>query len=177
MFLLRGMVERTIIMIFMTLFLGGSAAAAIKIPAKLLIPTAAGQKPYKAVITITRAVVRIDCEKKIFQPFNLDTPRQQQLNINASDLVRIEIDEKEKKIYLRVENSFVDKYRNLFNLESRFVGFDIASYGHLYREFWAIIFSYEKSLDIGCLDKEILNSINSRVYPVYTKHYFFGTRN
>jgi hypothetical protein len=153
-----------------------NAVAAIKITGGLLIPTAGGKQSYRGILTITRAKIRVECDRKIFKPFNeFDAPKQSWLNLDTSQVVRIEFDEKEKKIYLRVENSFVDKYRNLFNLEFRHVGFDIASYGHLYCEFWAIIFSYEKSLDIGCLDKEVLNSINSRVYPVYTKHYFYST--
>lgn len=70
------------------------AAAEIKAAGKLLIPSAAGEKSCKGVLRITRSVIRIECDKKIFQPFNLDEPRQQRLNIKASELIKIEIDEK-----------------------------------------------------------------------------------
>jgi hypothetical protein len=167
--------RKPIMIIMVIILLTGQLLGDIKAAGKLLIPTAKGNKPYNAVIIITRALVRIECEKKIFQPFNLDAPKQQRLNINASELVRIEIEQKEKKIYLRVENSFVSRYRNILNLESRFIHFTLVD-GHVFSEFWAIIFAYEKPLDIDILDKEVLNSINERVYPVYTKHCFYSTR-
>jgi len=178
--LIRFKMGVVILVIIMAVMLLGKnkAAASIKVTGRLLIPTACGgKKSYKGVLTITKAVIMIECERKIFKPFNeFYALKQSRLNINTSEVVRIEINGKEKKIYLRVENSFLNKYRNIFNLECRHVGFDLVSYGHLYREFWAIIFDYEKPLDIGCLDKEVLNSINSRVYPVYTKHFFYSTR-
>lgn len=150
-------------------------AAEIKAAGKLLIPSAAGEKSYKGVLRITRAVIRIECDEKIFKPFNLDEPGRKQLNIKASEIIKIEIDEKEKKIYLRVENSFVQRYRNIFNLVTWFSTYSIFS-GDLYTEFWAIIFAYENPFNIGFLDREVLNSINSRVNPVYTKHYFYSAR-
>jgi hypothetical protein len=91
------------------------------------------------------------------------------LNVNTSELERIEIDEKEKRIYLIVKKSFVSMYRNIFNLESRHVTFTFYD-GYVFTEFWAIIFTYENSLDIGFLDKKVLDSINIRAYPVFTKY-------
>jgi hypothetical protein len=107
--------RRKMVLIVMVIVLGGQLLGNIKVTGRLLIPTAEGQKPYKAVMVITRAVVRIECEKKIFQPFNLDAPTQQRLKINASDLVRIEIDERERKIYLITEHSFINRHRNIIN--------------------------------------------------------------
>lgn len=154
------------------------AAAAIKVTGKLLIPNAGGrEKSYNCVLTITRALIRIECDKKIFQPFNeFDAPRESRLNIKASDLERIEIDEDEKKIYLRVENSFVSRHRNICNLESSVVGRSFYYPFGLYREFWAIVFAYEKSLDLSNLDEKVINSINNRVYSVFTKYWFWSTR-
>jgi hypothetical protein len=163
-------------LIIMVFIMAGKLSGNIKVAGRLLIPAAGGvEKSYQGVLTITRAVIRIECYKKIFQPFNeFDAPKQTRLNINTSEVVRIEIDEREKKIYLRVENSFVQRYRNIINLESRFVGFSVDT-GHLYKEFWAIIFAYEKPLDIGYLDEQVLNSINQQAVPVYTKHCFYST--
>lgn len=157
-----------IVMIFL---LVGQLLGHIKITGKLLIPAAiGGVKSYKGVLTITRAKIRIECNKKIFQPFNeFEALRQSRLNINASELERIEIDEDEKKIYLRVKNSFVIRYRNILNLESRHITFTFYD-GYVFTEFWAIIFAYEKPLDIGYLDRKVLKSINDRAYPVFTKY-------
>jgi hypothetical protein len=167
------------IIILVSQLLGeNEAAAAIKVTGKLLIPTTGGgEKSYKGVLTITRAKIRIECDKKIFQPFNeFDAPRQERLNINASELERIEIDEKEKKIYLRVENSFMSRYRYICNLESGLVGRSFYYPFGLFREFWAIVFTYEKPLDMSDLDEKVINSINNRVYPLFTKHCFWSTR-
>jgi len=144
----------------------------IKITGKLLIPTTGGgEKSYKGVLTITRAKIRIECDQKIFQPFNkFDAPRQARLNIKASDLETIEIDEKEKRIYLRVENSFVSRYRNICTLKSEFVTRSFNYPFGLFKEFWALVFAYEKPLDISFLDKKVLESINGRAYPVFTKY-------
>ncbi|UCH92933.1 MAG: hypothetical protein JSV88_21930 [Candidatus Aminicenantes bacterium] len=163
--------------IIMVFVMACQLSGEIKAAGKLLIPGAgSGEKSYKGVLTITRAVIRIECDKKIFQPFNqFDAPKQERLNIKASELLRIEINEKEKKIYLRVEDSFVSRYRNILNLESRHVGFSVST-GHLFKEFWAIIFAYENPLELSEIDKKVLNSINERVYPVYTKHCFYCTR-
>ena len=167
---------RKMVLIVIFIILVGQLLGNIKVTGRLLIPTAEGQKPYKAVMVITRAVVRIECDKKIFQPFNLDAPRQQRLNINASDLVRIEIDERERKIYLRVKHFFIDRHRNIINQKVEFISIT-AYYGHLYKEFWAITFAYDKPLDIGYLDQKVIDSINHRAYPVFTKYYFYSTRN
>jgi len=157
--------------VIMVIIMAGKLSGNIKIGGRLLIPTAGGgQKSYKGVLTITRSLIRIESDKQIFQPFNqFESPKQKRLNINTSEVVKIEIDEKEKKIYLRVESSFISRYRNILNLESRHVGFSFET-GYIFREFWAIIFSYEKPLDIGFLDKKVLNSINQRAIPIYTKH-------
>jgi len=160
----------------MIILLVGQLLGNLKITGKLLIPTATGgEKSYKGVLTITRAKIRIECDQKIFQPLNeLDAPRQARLNIKASDLETIEIDEKEKKIYLRVENSFVSRYRNICTLEARVVAGHSTYYPFgLFKEFWAIVFAYEKPFDISFLDKKVLESINGRAYPVFTKHCFY----
>ena len=157
--------------VILIIIMSGKLSGNIKIDGTLLIPTAGdGQKSYKGVLTITRSLIRIECDKQIFQPFNqFESPKQKRLNINTSEVERIEIDEKEKKIYLRVESSFVSRYRNILNLEHRRLSFSVET-GYIFREFWAIVFSYEKPLDIGFFDKKILNSINQRSIPIYTKH-------
>jgi hypothetical protein len=156
------------------LLLGKSEAdAAIKPSGRLLIPSAdGGQKAYKAVLMIKRSLIRIECDKKIFQPFNeFDAPKQNRLDINTSELMSIKIDAKEKKIYIIVEISSVSRYRNILNLETRYLGYSCLS-GHAYKEFWAIIFVYDK-LDMDYLDQEVLNLINNRAGIVYTKHFFY----
>lgn len=155
--------------------LGGSkAAAAIKITGRLLIPIAKGkQRSYRGVLTITRAKIRVECDKKIFQPLNEFTaPKQKRLDIDTSELLEIEIDKDEKKIYLKVKKTFVSRYRNILNLEARHIHFSFMN-GHVYIEFWAVIFAYEKPLNLSDLDKKVINSINNSVYPVYTKHFFY----
>jgi hypothetical protein len=148
----------------------------IKVTGELLIPTAGGgEKSYKGVLTITRALISIECDKKIFQPFNeFEAPKQKRLNINASEVVWIEINGKEKKIYLRVEDPFVSNYRNIFHLEVRSVGFSFDT-GHVFKEFWAIIFSYEK-LDMKPPDEQVVNSINKQSMPLFTKHFIYSTK-
>lgn len=163
--------RRREVLIIMVIILAGQLLGYIKVTGKLLIPAAiGGEKSYNGILTITRALIRVECDKKIFQTFNeFDTPRQSRLNINASDLARIEIDEDAKKIYLRVKKTFVIRYRNILNLESRHVKSNLLN-GHVFIEFWAIIFTYEKPLDIGYLDKKVLKSINDRACPVFTKY-------
>lgn len=160
-------------LIIMVFIMAGKLSGNIKVAGRLLIPAAGGvEKSYQGVLTITRSLIRIECDKKIFQPFNeFDAPKQNRLNINTSDLSLIEIDEKEKKIYLVFEVSFVSSFRNILNLETRYLGYSTLT-GHLYQEFWAIIFAYEK-LDLAYLDKEVLKSINNKVYPAYIKHFFY----
>ncbi len=157
--------------IIMVIIMVGKLSGNIKIGGRLLIPIAGGgQKSYKGVLTITRSLIRIECDKQIFQPFNqFESPKQKRLNINTSEILRIEIDESEKMIYLRVESSFVSRYRNILNLEHRSLRYSVET-GYIFKEFWAIIFSYEKPIDIGFLDKKVLNSINQRAIPIYTKH-------
>jgi hypothetical protein len=163
--------RRRAVLIIMVIILAGQLFGFIKITGKLLIPDAiGGEKSYKCVLTITRAKIRIECDKEIFQPFNeFDAPRQSRLNIKASDLETIEIDENDKKIYLRVKKAFVIRYRNILNIESGYVRFSFET-GHVFTEFWVIIFSYENPFDIGYLDKKVLKSINDRAYPVFTKY-------
>lgn len=164
-----------IVIILVGQLLGGTkAAAAIKITGRLLIPIAKGkQRSYHGVLTITRAKIRVECDKEIFQPLNEFTvPKQKRLDIDSSELLEMEIDKDEKKIYLKVKNSFVSMYRNILNLEARHIHFSFMT-GHVYIEFWAIIFAYEKPLDMSDLDEIVINSINNSVYPVYTKHFFY----
>jgi hypothetical protein len=151
------------------------AAAAIKITGRLLIPTAKSrQRPYQAVLKITRAKIRVECDKRIFQPFNeFAAPKQKRLDIDTSELLEIEIDEDKKKIYLKVKNSFVIRYRNICNLESRLVGRSFYHPFGLFREFWAIIFAYEKPLDMSDLDEQVINSINNSVYLINTRYFFY----
>ncbi|MGD2090030.1 MAG: hypothetical protein PVH61_27890 [Candidatus Aminicenantes bacterium] len=162
-------------LIVMIILLVGQLLGNIKITSKLLMPTTGGgEKSFKGVLTITRAKIRIECHKKIFQPFNeFDAPRQSRLNINAADLEKIEIDEDEKKIYLRVKKTFVSRYRNICTLKSEFVTRSLYHPFGLFKEFWAIAFAYEKPLDISFLDKKVLESINGRSYPVFTKYYSY----
>jgi hypothetical protein len=68
------------------------AAAEIKAAGKLLIPTAAGEKPYKCIIFFTQREIRLECDKRIFQTFNLfDSPKQAKIKVNTAEVERIQI--------------------------------------------------------------------------------------
>jgi len=101
-----------LIMLFLTGYVLGQIE--VKAAGKFLIPTAGGVKEYEGVITFTKAGVEIECQKKIFQPFNeFDTPKQRKLSIAPADLKEIWFDKK-NNIGLFPSESFYNRYRNMF---------------------------------------------------------------
>ena len=88
--------------------------AEIKATGKLLIPTADGKKPYKCVIVFTQTEISFECDKKIFQSFNLfDTPKQAAIKVSTAEVKRITL--QGNRVIIFPEDSLYNRYRNLLN--------------------------------------------------------------
>jgi hypothetical protein len=113
---------RVKLLIVMTIILASQLLGEIKAGGKLLIPTATGEKPYKCVMVITRAEIRLECDKRIFQPFNqFDTPKQAKLKVNTAEIYKIQINGNE--ILLIAKDPLYQRYRHLFHPIYRVVHF------------------------------------------------------
>jgi hypothetical protein len=72
--------KKVMIVIIMVIVMVYQLLGEIKARGKLLIDSASGKKYYNAVITIKRAEVLIECEKKYSSPsMNLMPPNRQKL--------------------------------------------------------------------------------------------------
>ena len=105
--------RKTMIIMVIILFTG-QLIGEIKAAGKLLIPTANGKKLYNAVITIKRAEVMIECEKKIFQPLNeFDVPKQAKIKVSTVEIYKIEFNKEKNEIYLIAEDSLCQRFKHL----------------------------------------------------------------
>jgi len=93
---------------------GPLTSAEIKAAGKLLIPTANGEKLYKCVIVFTRTEIRLECDEKIFQSFNLfATPKQAAIKLSTTEIKRITL--QGNWIVIFPEAPLCNRYRNLLN--------------------------------------------------------------
>jgi hypothetical protein len=151
--------RKPILIIMVIILLTGQLLGQIKAKAagKLIITTANGEKPYDAVITMTRAEIMIECAKKIFQPFNeFDAPKQAKIKVCTAEVEEIQI--QENKIIIVTKDSFWKRYRNISTqvYKSKYHGFLYWSY----IQKWALIFVVDNPADIGCIEDDLIKHIN-----------------
>ena len=126
----------------------------IKATGSLLIPTASGEKLYKGVITITRTEIEIECDKKIFRPFNeFEVPKQAKIRVNTVEVERICIQEND--ILILPGEPLYRRYRYLFHEIM-----EICFWCFPYKK--ALIFSLDNRADIGPAGIEIFRLINKQ---------------
>ncbi len=139
------------------IFVSGFLIGQIKAAGKLLIPTAYGEKQYKAVIRITRENIEIECSEKIFRLFNaFNTPRYRKLRVNTTEVSEICVSE--GRIYILPNDEFYQRYRNLFYPVWRMVSYLY----FIIEEKMALIFILDNPADMGAAAKELLESINNK---------------
>lgn len=128
----------------------------IKVMGKLLIPTAAGDKPYKCVLFITPAGIEIKCSIKIFQPFNLfDTPREAKIKVKTAEIEGLQY--YENMIYISTHEPFWRKYRNI--LQHLYLRKYAGCFEYIYIEKWILVFKVDNPNDMGPKEKEFIKSI------------------
>jgi hypothetical protein len=120
-----------------------------------LIPDAEGGKAYRCVIVITQQEIVFECNKRIFQPFNLfEAPKQTKIQLSMSLVTDIEIHNKSDMIYITTHDSFYIRYKNYFN----------AIYDGIWmpKEGWALLCIIDKHSDTLVLGKELKRIIGAR---------------
>lgn len=129
----------------------------IKAAGKLLIPTAGGEKSYRGVITITRAEIKIECDKKIFQLLNeFNSPKTGEINVNTAEVEKVCL--QEKTIFILPETNFHQRYRHLFHPCERLIN---VMY-FIVEKKNAMIFIIDNPDDIDFLGKKVIKLINKR---------------
>ncbi|MCP4221352.1 MAG: hypothetical protein GY765_42395 [bacterium] len=131
-------------------------AVELKAPGKLVLDTMGNYKYFRGVIKITDRGITIECEKRIFQPYNaFDEPRIQQLFVEARALRKLKISK--NNIYLYTRGKFYEKYRNYF--------LDIREGYILGGEDEAIVFSldHRTAIDLDSL-KQLLKAVKIEVF-------------
>jgi hypothetical protein len=112
----------------------------VKATGKILIPTAIGNRSYKATFTITKDKIEIECRKKIFRCFNdFESPMYRKLEFNTEDIEEITIDK--NNILIFPCQSLYQRYRNIFHPIMKFLGFFSSS--PYYTEMQGIIFTLD----------------------------------
>lgn len=153
--------EKIYSIVLVIIFLTGHILGNIKVAGKLLIPTAKGEKKYRAVITFTRKEICIECYKKIFQPLNeFDTPKQAKIVINTAEVKEIQTQIQSNKIYIIPEDSYTIHYRNVFNRSYKTIG--IMSLSPINVENWALIFVVDNPADIKAIGESLIKIIGAR---------------
>lgn len=153
--------EKILFIILVMIFITGQLSGNVKVTGKLLIPTAKGEKKYRAVITFTRAEICIECYKKIFQPLNeFDTPKQAKIVINTAEVEEIQTQIQSNKIYIIPKDSYTIRYRNVFNRASKTIG--VVSFIPITVENWALIFVVDNPVDIKTIGEALIKIIGER---------------
>jgi len=142
----------------------------IKIKGKFLIPKFfEGAREYIGVITFARNGIEIECQEKIFQPFNeFDAPKHRKLEIKLGEFNGIEIKGETKKIIINIPNWYILKdrkkslylrYRNMFFHFYRpiTVGFDPG-----YHVDYGLEFMFDNPDDIGVSEKKFFRALVNR---------------
>lgn len=138
-------------------FLSGHVYGQIKAAGQLLIPTADGEKHYKAVIRITRVTIEIECSEKIFRLFNaFNTPGYRKLRVYTTEVSEICVSE--GQIFILPNDEFYRRYRNFFYPVWRMVSY----FYFIIEEKMALIFIMDNPDDIGAAAKELIESINNK---------------
>jgi hypothetical protein len=123
-----------------------------------LVPTATGETSYKGTITITSAVIEIECKEKIFQLFNeSNAPKQEAIRINTSEVERISL--QGNGVVIIPKTPLCNRYRNL--LHRVIVGLMFPA------RRMAFIFVIDMDIfkKIGSNDKKVIDRINKRTDP------------
>jgi hypothetical protein len=143
--------------VLIIIFVSGHVYGQIKAAGKLLIPTAYGEKQYKAVIRITRSHIEIECKEKIFRLFNaFNTPRYRKLRVNTAEVREICVSK--GKIFILPGDEFYRRYRNLFYPVWRILSYLYS----IIEEKMALIFIMDNPDDMGAAAKELLESISNK---------------
>jgi hypothetical protein len=114
---------------------------------------------YDAVITITRAEILIECDKKIFQPFNeFDVPKKAKIKVSMVEVEEIQI--QKNKIFIATKESFWKRYRNISHhyYKSKYAGF--LSWENI--QIWVLIFVVDNPADIKAIGEELIKIIGER---------------
>lgn len=145
--------------IFAVMVMTGQVFGEIKAAAgEFLVPTAIGEARYKGTITITSAVIEIECQEKIFQPFNESkAPKQDAIRINTGEVERISL--QGNGVVIIPKTPLCNRYRNL--LHKVIVGLMLSS------KRMAFIFVIDMDIfkKISSNDKELIDCINKRNDP------------
>ncbi len=135
----------------------GNLPGQVRAAGKLVIPSADGNKPFKAVIRITPAELEIECSEKIFRRFNaFNTPTYGKMRVNTREISEICLCE--GRIFIMPGDDFYQRYRNFFCPVYRTVMF----WPLVEEEKMALIFIMDNPADIGSSARDLLDSINKR---------------
>ncbi|NIM17294.1 MAG: hypothetical protein GTO45_35270 [Candidatus Aminicenantes bacterium] len=150
-------ISKGVITTLIIFLVSGHLLGQIKAAGKLIIPSADGDKHFKAVIRITPTELEIECSEKIFRRFNaFHTPKYRKMRVNTMEISEICVSE--GTIFILPEDDFYLRYRNLFNPVWRIVRFIPLDE----EEKMALIFIMDNPADIGSSGMELLDSINKR---------------
>lgn len=153
-------VRRKPVLIIMIIILVGQLLGEVKAAAgKLLIPTAAGEKPYNCVMVITQTGIEIECALKIFKPFNqFDAPKQAKIKVNTAEVEEVQI--YMNKIYISTHEPFWRKYRNILQhlYHRKYAG----CLEYRYIEKWVLLFALDNPADIGAVGEALITIIGER---------------
>lgn len=143
------------------LFVAGHVLGQIQVKAagRFSIPSAGGDKSFIGVITITSSVIRIECEKKIFQSFNeFDTPKQAKIEVDMAEVEEIQV--QEKMVFIVTKASFWNRYRNISYqvYESRFAG----NLDFVDIQKWALLFILDNPAEIKAAEEVLIKIIGER---------------
>jgi len=150
---------KPIIIFVVIIILFGQLLGEIRVPGKLIIPTANGEKRYDVIITITKTEMMIECAKKIFQPFNeFDAPKQSKIRLKMAEIYKIQVSKKGNEILLLDEGSLCQRYRHLFRPVWKITRF--FPYEEERKE--ALIFIIDKPADIKAIGEALIKIIGNR---------------
>ncbi len=125
----------------------------IKVTGEFVLPTAEGEKSYKSVIFITSVEITIQCNQKIFHPFNLfNVPKQSVFKLPIVEVKAIEVSTKKSTIFIETKESFCMRYWNLFHPVLTSTYWILNSN---YENCWILIISIKKPSDTLAVGKEL----------------------
>jgi len=151
--------KKAMIVVIMVIVMVYHLLGEIKARGKLSIASASGEKYYDVVITIKQAEIMIECEKKIFQPFNeFDAPKQAKIKVSTAEVYEIVFNKKKNEIYIIAEDSLYQRFKHLLLPVYRIIRW--FPYHEEKDEAFIIIINNPK--DIGCIEEDLIKHINER---------------
>jgi len=153
--------RRKSILIIMIIILAGQLLGEIRsVAGELLIPNAKGERnSYKGFITITQSEILIECQEKLFSPFNESgTPKQSKLRIDTTEVERISING--NGIIIFPKDILYNRHRNLLN-HVRI----LSLFNHQERLVFIFAIDMDKYNEAGDRELEVVKKINQRNDP------------